>query len=736
MIEFSAGVNREMKENEKKMKKKKSTGKKVYSLVRLSSEKQKTGDGLRRQMKLAEDFAEENGYILDEETKMEHFGSAFTSKHTKEGEFAKFLTLLEEGEIEKGSILCVENLDRMSRDKPAVALRLWLSILEQGIEIVTLMPRERRFVEGKVDASDINYALGQFDTANLESEKTSRRLKEVWSDKRQDPNLDEHGKFKRVIDDRTGKEKSGVPSRKCPIWLVFDEATEKFVVKSPEHRKTIKLLFEMAEKKKGKMSIAQYLNENEIPSFSGKAWHRSYIFSILTNRAVIGEKQFTTAEKSDKRKSPIRVPKGDPVKNYYPKIITHDQFETVQQIIEDRKIGRYETKSVNWLGGITRCFYTGTTMYKKWQGDNEYLVSRAAQDKIKGYVDGVLRLDETEMWVLKSLHGFNFETVLKTKRNRRLEEEKESQAEIKTSIRARQGALTTMTNRYASMAEKDASEIAMAAIEKKMNLLGKEIEKLKVSSDKCGSRVSEIEKSNSQVSNFFDSLKRIKNKLNQSNEQRALFSNQLKKQVDSIELAIYGVGWDKKHYDKKFSDLCKSMGAEVITTDVFHNLNRKTFEANPLFLLYWYQNLANELSRTKQTTRMVDGKLTLTGPELLYEAIEGENFFQRDNPSGSRNNIFIKIKFKNTIHSIWAKPKWIEKRGGRGILLAPNSKIIYTLYIDDLRRVTFGDPNFKKEPKINTVDYPDEDLFPYYPDTHDQKIEELLPTYCEEIQAN
>ena len=164
--------------------------------MRLSSEKQKTGDGLRRQMKLAEDFAEENGYILDEETKMEHFGSAFTSKHTKEGEFAKFLTLLEEGEIEKGSILCVENLDRMSRDKPAVALRLWLSILEQGIEIVTLMPRERRFVEGKVDASDINYALGQFDTANLESEKTSRRLKEVWSDKRQDPNLDEHGKFK------------------------------------------------------------------------------------------------------------------------------------------------------------------------------------------------------------------------------------------------------------------------------------------------------------------------------------------------------------------------------------------------------------------------------------------------------------------------------------------------------------------------------------------------------------
>ena len=171
-----------------------------------------------------------------------------------------------------------------------------------------------------------------------------------------------------MIDDRTGKEKSGVPSRKCPIWLVLTRQQKSLLSNLLNTEKQIKLLFEMAEKKKGKMSIAQYLNENEIPSFSGKAWHRSYIFSILTNRAVIGEKQFTTAEKSDKRKSPIRVPKGDPVKNYYPKIITHDQFETVQQIIEDRKIGRYETKSVNWLGGITRCFYTGTTMYKKWQG--------------------------------------------------------------------------------------------------------------------------------------------------------------------------------------------------------------------------------------------------------------------------------------------------------------------------------------------------------------------------------
>ena len=152
--------------------------------MRLSSEKQKSGDGLRRQLKLAQEFADRNNYILDEETKMEHFGSAFTSKHTKEGEFAKFLTLLEKGEIEKGSILCVENLDRMSRDKPTVALRLWLSILEHGIEIVTLMPREKRFVEGEVNANDINYALGQFDTANVESEKTSRRLKEVWGDKR------------------------------------------------------------------------------------------------------------------------------------------------------------------------------------------------------------------------------------------------------------------------------------------------------------------------------------------------------------------------------------------------------------------------------------------------------------------------------------------------------------------------------------------------------------------------
>ena len=354
------------------------------------------------------------------------------------------------------------------------------------------------------------------------------------------------------------------------------------------------------------------------------------------------------------------------------------------------------------------------------------LISRAAQDKIGDYVDGVLRLDETEMWVLKSLHGFDFASVLKTKRSRELEKSKENQAIIKSSIRAKQGALTTMSNRYSDMAEKDSSEIAMTAIEKKMNAVGREIEKLKLTSDKHDSTIGQIERSNNQAGNFFTSLKEVKTKL-YHNDHRALFNTQLKRQVESIQVAIYGVKWDKEHYDKQFTELCQSVGAKVITTEAFENLNEKSFENDPLFLLYWFQQLAHTLLvKQSNLTRKMN-----TVPEEITDAIEGEKFFLR-HPSENRSNVFIKIKFKNTIHSVWAKPHWVEKRGGRGLLLAAQSRILHTLYSNDLRRVTFGDTSFKNETESLSFDYPDPDYFPYYPKEEQQN---MMETYADEIKT-
>jgi|TARA_B100000959_G_scaffold232898_1_gene250002 hypothetical protein len=683
-------------------------------------------------MRLAEEYAERKGYILDEELKMEHFGSAFTSRHTKEGDFAKFLVLVEKGEIEKGSILVVENLDRISRDKPMKALSLWLNILEQGIDIVSLEPREKHFNAETSKAEDISYALGQFDLANQESLKKSERIKDVWSEKRKEPNVEE-GKFKIVkFESKSGieKEKIGVPSRKCPSWLKFNDETRKFEIKSLDHSKTLKLIFDMAERKKGKMSIVQHLNENNVESFSGKAWHRSYIFAILTNRAVIGEKQFTKAVRSEKRKSPVRIPVGNPVRNYYPKVITHEQFETVQEIIESRKIGKYETKSINWLSGITSCFYTGTTMQKKWAGDNEYLISRAAADKVKGYVSGNLRLDETEAWILKSLHSFEFESVLQSKRNRRLEEERERLAELRTTIRARKGGLTRMSDDLDEAYMEDKPKTMVDALQKRMATTANQIEKFELDAAKSEEKIRDIQRSNNQVGDFFNSLKQMKAKLGKP-EQRALFNNQLKRQVDSIELAIWGVEWDKKHYDNQFRQLCKSVGAEEITTDSFENLNKKTFEKNPLFLIYWFQQLAHELVKECQRNPIPEsGFSDLILTQEIVDALNGDKFFLRK-PSQSRSNIFIKIKFKNTLHAIWAKPIWIDKRGGRGLLLAANSKIEHTLYIDDLRRISFGDPSLKEETESYSFDYPDPDFHPYYPK---EQYEGVMPTGSEEIR--
>ena len=53
---------------------------------------------------------------------------------------AAFLKLVEAGKIPKGSYLIIENLDRLSREEERPALRLWMDILDAGINIVQLSP--------------------------------------------------------------------------------------------------------------------------------------------------------------------------------------------------------------------------------------------------------------------------------------------------------------------------------------------------------------------------------------------------------------------------------------------------------------------------------------------------------------------------------------------------------------------------------------------------------------------
>ena len=79
---------------------------KCYSYIRFSSEKQSQGDSLRRQLELSEKYAKENNLILDEDLNMMDLGlSAYKGDHISKGALGNFITLIQKGKIEKGSIL-------------------------------------------------------------------------------------------------------------------------------------------------------------------------------------------------------------------------------------------------------------------------------------------------------------------------------------------------------------------------------------------------------------------------------------------------------------------------------------------------------------------------------------------------------------------------------------------------------------------------------------------------------
>src|SRR4051812_28631745 len=98
----------------------------AYSYVRFSSPEQAKGDSLRRQDDAAQEWCQRNNVRLDTSTSFRDLGkSAYLGEHRKNPDrhdLARFLKLVEDGKVPKGSFLIIENLDRLTREHIQPAL--------------------------------------------------------------------------------------------------------------------------------------------------------------------------------------------------------------------------------------------------------------------------------------------------------------------------------------------------------------------------------------------------------------------------------------------------------------------------------------------------------------------------------------------------------------------------------------------------------------------------------------
>ncbi|MFM8341946.1 MAG: recombinase family protein [Methylomonas sp.] len=111
----------------------------AYSYIRFSSKKQEKGDSVRRQKSLAEKYCDENNFILDNTLKVDDGISAFNSDNKEFGELKNFLDRIKNGDVEKGSCLLVESLDRLSRENMWTASSLLIAIVNNDIDVISLV---------------------------------------------------------------------------------------------------------------------------------------------------------------------------------------------------------------------------------------------------------------------------------------------------------------------------------------------------------------------------------------------------------------------------------------------------------------------------------------------------------------------------------------------------------------------------------------------------------------------
>ena len=298
----------------------------AFSYIRFSSKKQEKGESFRRQYEFPVEVCKENGWVLDESLTLNDLGvSAFRGANAKVGALAEFLEAIRIGRVLRGSVLIIESIDRLSRNKVGEALQLFISILNSGVSIVTREPRRTYTQDSINDLAALLEPLIYMSRAHEESATKSFRLKDAWAKKKE-----------RAI--------AGLPmTRMAPRWL---ELVEKGYRLIPEHAATVKTIFQLSTEGLGIQRILNHLvaNPKKFPPFgdSGR-WRDSYVLQILSNKAVYGEFQPGMRDEAGRK-----VECGQPIKNYFPAVVTEEDFYQVQAGMKARfrvlgRAGEYET---------------------------------------------------------------------------------------------------------------------------------------------------------------------------------------------------------------------------------------------------------------------------------------------------------------------------------------------------------------------------------------------------------
>jgi len=383
----------------------------------------------------------------------------------------RFLNLVEAGDIEPGSTLVVENLDRLGRQSVFSAFGVFSSIVGAGIRIVTLPDRQEPQVftsESMEDLGNLIVVIADMSRAHEESRRKQELLSAAFANKQA---------MARKLHVPMG---GGV----CPMWLKVKSRWRSFAEDGsgyeviPERAEAVRRIFRLAIEGYGKGLIAQKLNAEGVASFKlGTAsWGTSSVDKVLHNRAVFGEYQPKTSRGAPRGK-PINA--GDAIADYFPVVVSVDTFYEAQAAIDGRRTAKATKQSAtfNMWQGIAKCEKCGSNLHMVNKGTapkgGTYL--RCANTRKGVCTAKAVRLDQADAVFRGMLIRLDALSLVKG-----------SSADIDKSLRSVEGQLADARRRLEAL-EKHLSESpesaaigrAVARVESEVTQHEKEQRKLK-----------------------------------------------------------------------------------------------------------------------------------------------------------------------------------------------------------------------------------------------------------------
>ncbi len=385
----------------------------AISYIRYSTKNQKKGSSEERQITRSKEYMRTNNLVaLNKTIYLDEGKSGYSQENLSDGHLGRFLNEIQENKIPKGTTLIIESMDRLSRAKTTTVIQIILNIVEAGIKIVILDKYEMVIDKKLLDSQDSTFVWGMLTAEINRAFGESKRKSELISKARE-------------LERQKARNGEGLISGVLPAWLSKNKEGIIFEVK--ERADVVRLIYTMYLDGKGAYTITKYLQKNvtEHPPFgcrkNTRIWHKSYINKLLNNHAVYGRCIPHTYDNNEKKRIGLQ-----PIEDYYPAIISKEEFDKVQYIkakksiiegeTENEKTSRLEYRGrtgrvSNLLSGIIYCGICGIKMEmsNKGYGDNIYCRGGCNYKLNYGAYNGRPHFEEV---LLKYLRNVDYNEVL------------------------------------------------------------------------------------------------------------------------------------------------------------------------------------------------------------------------------------------------------------------------------------------------------------------------------------